>query len=218
MHLAEMNKYNKKYKNEKRTTRKVSAETMCRILFFGCFFISIFVANTLWKNEAAWTGYVFEAMITGIKIPASFAMENVFVAIKYRVPVWIVLVLFGRLTIGIIGAISYAGIEGYLYGFVLSSFILRFGVYGIIVFVAMIIPHIVFYVLSYVVLYRINFCIWRYGRGKFITEEQRFYYNLPQRKAKSMCGSMVLLFMGIITESYVNVIFLIKILEFLKNF
>ena len=216
------------------TTGKVTVIWLCRILFFGCFFVAIFVANTIWKNEASWLGYVHETIVTGGL--AKLDSENLFSAkllsealesgiallqtiLLQRLPVWLFLLVFGRSLCGIIGGQIYGACQGFFLGFLLSAMIIRYGFYGVVIFGMMGCPQMIAYIFAYVLLYRKNYLLWK-------RKKQSEKYGEIQPKGCSVSGTdivgytllTVLFGVGIFLESYVNVIFLTKMMDVMKLF
>ena len=198
-----------------KTTKRISVAKICRILFFGCFFLGILFANTLWKNEAAWIGYLQENTLKQSLDVLSPGRENLPVVAFMRLPVWTFLVLFGRKTFGIFIGSIYGAWEGFLLGFLLSASMLRHGISGVVVIFGMCFPQIIFYFIAFFGIYSMLFFI--HGR-RMKDAEQDFVSNKQDLTNSRYVGICVLLSMiyvlGILVESYVNYFFLKGISNF----
>lgn len=203
----------------KRATEKANAVLLCRILFFGCFFVAIFIANTLWKNEAAWIGYLHETMVMNLPNQVDNGLNNLGIVLKQRLPMWIFLVFLGRNIWGIVVAQVHGAWQGFILGFLMSSLIIRYGLYGSLFFVLLGCPQFLVYVFAYVFLYKMNFACWNRKRRARIYGE-----TLPENGGSGVKQILIyimltLLFLaGIVLESYVNVIFLSKMVGLMKIF
>ncbi len=202
------------YDRNMKTTKRITAFSVCRILFFGCFFCAIFIANTIWKNEASWIAYMHQSMFHDNKLIFDGGVDCLIKVLGARLPVWGCLIIFGRTWWGIISAQVWAGWQGFLYGIIFSSFLIRYGVYGIFVFACMSLPQLPVYVVAYILLYRKNMSE---RSGDFRARIYTSIYGREQLHTKKEIGFYFLLstlFMtGVWLESYVNVIVLTKMVD-----
>ena len=178
-----------------KTTEKRNSVIICRILFFGCFFVAVILANTVWENEAAWVGYMHQNLLRDTFVGIE-RYGNCWNILFHRLPVWICLIVLGQSKMGILVANVYAGWEGMLLGLAMSVMVMQYGLLGIVIIFLLIFPQWFAYVTSYVFIYQFIFRIWT----------KRNYFVVIST-----------FFTGIFLESYVNVIFLSKILEIVKK-
>lgn len=195
-----------------KTTKKISALGICRVLFFGCFFLAIFIANTIWQNEAAWIGYLHESCFLELPENLSDGRGNLTVVILSRLPFWVSIVLFGRKLAGIIIAQIYSTWQGFALGFLLASFMIRYGVVGVAVFACMCFPQILVYIIAYTILYHIIFRLYRRKRMTDGVDENPESEGQTFRAYILICILLTAVFFaGMILESYVNYFFLSQI-------
>ena len=195
-----------------KTTRKISALLICRILFFGCFFLAMILANTLWKNEAAWIGYVHETCFIDINQALRDGSENLLDVALLRLPFWIIIILLGRKGIGIIGADIFGAWQGFALGFLLSAFLIRYGAKGIAAFFCTSFPQILFYFTAYFFLYQVIFNLHQKKQSQTYEEGDVSKRSSVARAYFGICILLSLVFVvGIFIESYVNYFFLLKI-------
>lgn len=200
-----------------KTTGKISVLWICRILFFGCFFLAIFLANTIWQNEAAWIGYLHENRFLNLPAEIAEGRENLEYVILTRLPFWVGMVLFGRKLIGLIMAQIYTAWQGFMLGFILAAFMIRYGMMGAIVFFCMCFPQIIFYIIAYMILYHVIFKLYRKKHAAKILGEEQEQKGQTARAYVMLCILLTIVFaIGIFFESYVNYFFLRKIPHFIS--
>ncbi len=187
---------NVKNNQEYKTTGKISASVLCRILFFGCFFVGIFIANTIWKNEASWIGYIHENSMLDVSWTSETKNINLMFVLISRLPIWLALMLFGKKLLGILLAMVYASWQGFAIGFILSAFIIRYGILGLAVYILHWLPHGVLYLISFWLMYRM-IC--------------KGYQQITTIYMGACFILSVMFLVGIFLESYVNEFFLEKI-------
>lgn len=197
MKMEEVKK--KVYRNM--ATEKGTALKLLRILFFGCFFASVVGANTVCKNEAAWMGYMFQSAVMDLSVPVASEREMMLTVLYFRIPVWLFFLCFGRMFFGKLMTEVAGAVAGAVTGFVFSAFLIRFGIFGIILFGLLIFPQYPCYLISFLILFQNNL------KDGSLTG-----------KRKAVILANITFFAGVLLESYVNVIFLIKAVDFLKNF
>lgn len=195
-----------------KTTRKISALGICRFLFFGCFFLAIFIANTVWQNEAAWIGYLHESCFLELPETLSDGSGNLMIVILSRFPFWISIVLFGPTLAGVMIAQIYSTWQGFALGFLLASFLMRYGVVGVAVFGCMCFPQILLYLIAYVILYHIVFRLHQKRRMTGDMHEEPELAGQRRRAYVMLCILLTTVFVtGMVLESYVNYFFLSQI-------
>lgn len=210
---------NSNYNNLSKTTGKISALWICRILFFGCFFVAIFVANTIWKNEAAWMGYLHENSVLSWIDTNVQDVNNIIYILLCRLPIWLAILIFGRILFGVVLAAVYAGWQGFVIGFVLSAFIMRYGVMGILIFIFSSCPQILLYVLAYWLLYRMICKLYREKRRIMYLGESGVVESKVSTGYVGACFVLSTIFLtGVFLESYVNVLLLEKIARIVAMF
>ena len=202
-----------------KTTGKVTAAVLSRLLFFGCFFASIFMANTIWKSEAAWLGYMHETLVNNLPQQIASGMDVIGTIALQRLWMWLFLLFFGRTIPGMVGAQTYVAWQGFLLGFLMSGMIIRYGFYGIVVFALMGCPQLMVYIPAYMLLYKINHVGWNRKKASQIYGENGFERGVSQKHPVAGYFLATMLFLtGILLECYVNVMFLTKMAELMKIF
>lgn len=211
--------YNREYSYMKKTTVKISALMLCRILFFSCFFVGIFIANTLWKNEAAWIGYLHENMLMQISELSNQSSNNFGYVVISRLPIWICLILFGKSMFGILLAEGFASWQGFSIGFSFAALMMRYGIPGSAWFLISIFPHGLVYVLTFCLLYHMICKLYRQKRISYLLGSGMEQYMVQSRSYVMVCIVLTALYLvGIFLESYVNVLLLTKMVAFFTNF
>lgn len=191
--MKSFNQYREKEVNK--TAEKQSAIIVCRILFFGCFFMAVLMANTIWENEAVWVGYMYHHLIDDAFVRGE-GYGNFFYILVHRLPIWLFLFVVGQCRMGRFLANIFAGWEGMLIGLALAVLIMRYGLVGIIILFLIIFPQWAAYVISYISIYQYIFRM----------KEKRNYFVVIST-----------FLTGIFLESYVNVIFLSKMLDLVEK-
>lgn len=211
--------YNSESTYMKKTAGKISVLWLCRILFFSCFFVGIFIANTIWKNEAAWIGYLHENMLMQIQEVSAQGGNNFGYVLVSRLPIWICLILFGRNLFGILLAEGFASWQGFAIGFSFAALMIRYGMQGSILFLITITPQGFVYGFSFCLLYHMICKLYRQKRIGYLLGEGMEHYMVQSRSYIGVCIILTILyFAGIFLESYVNVPLLAKTASFFTNF
>lgn len=136
---------------------RITERTVCRILFFSCFFSAILLANLGWKNEASWIGYLNENSFIQYLAGADAQDRGVAVIFWQRLPYWILFLCFSQTLPGLFYAFFFAGWQGMSAGFIFSALIARYGLRGFPVFACMVFPQILFYLPAWICAYRLMF-------------------------------------------------------------
>lgn len=203
----------------KKATVKISALALSRILFFSCFFVAIFAANTIWKNEAAWIGYLHENTLMQFSSEMKLGDNQLGYVLVNRLPIWLCLLLFGRSLFGMLMAEGFAAWQGFAIGFSLAAFMIRYGITGMILFLLTITPQAFVYILSFCLLYRMICKLYRQKRIQFLMGEGMTEYKTKNHHYIGACLVLSILYVaGILMESYVNVTLIDKMLYFLGAF
>lgn len=188
-----------------------------RCLFFGSFFAAILAANTGWKSEAAWIGFLNENSFLSANIFGQEVMERLFYLLQQRLPCWLLLVSFSQTLPGFFYAGAFAGWQGFSFGFVFSSVLARYGIRGMSVFFVMCFPQWLFYLLSICGVYHLM--LQYRGKVRSYTEGN----GSSKAKKRTIYILLCILFSGIYVtgiflESYVNPYFLNKVAHMITNF
>lgn len=188
-----------------------------RCLFFGSFFAAILAANTGWKSEAAWIGFLNENSFLSVISFERDTMDCFFYLLQQRLPGWLLLVIFSQTLAGWVYAGVFAGWQGFSCGFVFSSVLARYGIRGISVFSMMCFPQWLIYFLS----------IWCMYHLMLQYRSKRQSYSEVSRdsivKKRTIYILLCILFsgiyiIGVFMESYVNPYFLNRIADFITKF
>lgn len=211
--------YNREYTHMKKTAVKITALMLCRFLFFSCFFVGIFIANTLWKNEAAWIGYLHENMMMQLSELYVQGGSNFGYVVVSRLPIWICLILFGKSLFGILLAEGFASWQGFSIGFTFAALMIRYGMRGSVLFLITIFPQGLVYGLSFCLLYHMICKLYRQKRIGYLLGEGMTPYMVQSRSYIGVCIVLTILYLnGIFLESYVNIPLFTKMASFITNF
>lgn len=194
---------------------KLSTAWIFWLLFLGCFFAAIFLANIGWKGEASWIGYLSENNLIQGVAGSEQIRGQLMVILRQRLPFWLLFVCFSQTFLGLLCGAGFAAWQGISMGFVFSAMLLRYGLRGMLVFGALCFPHYLIYLVSYVLLYRLMLFYRRQKRQKQLWQRSQMD---RQRKAIYVVCCIVLsavFVLGIALEYYVNPYFLVKIVRIL---
>lgn len=136
---------------------RITEKTICRILFFGCFFSAILLANLGWKNEASWIGYLNENSFIQYLAGPDGQDGGTAAVLWQRLPYWILLICFSQTLPGLFYALFFAGWQGLSTGFIFSALIARYGLRGFPVFACMCFPQMPIYLMAWILAYRLMF-------------------------------------------------------------
>ena len=193
---------------------KISAALIYRLLFFGCFFAAILLANIGWKSEASWIGYLNENSFIQQMAGTGQMESHIALILKQRLPYWLILVCFSQTVPGLIYAGVFAGWQGISFGFIFSAMLARYGIRGIAVFAGMCFPQFLIYLVSFILMYRLMLMYRRgkqeqIGRGGSMTVQKKVVYLV-------FCVILSAVFLcGIFAENYVNPYILNQIVKIL---
>lgn len=208
------NYQNESYTYIRKYPRRISPGLIYKVLFFGCFFVMILLANRGWESEASWIGYLSENSFLQ-QFSGTGAGENTLSVLKQRIPYWLIFVIFSQTVPGLIYGGFFAAWQGVSIGFVFSAMIARYGLRGILVFGGMCFPQILIYFVSYFLLYRMMLL---YRKRKVERKMERNEPMSPKQKGIYIVCCIILTAVftaGMLTESYVNPFFLEKIVRIL---
>ncbi|MBQ8662861.1 MAG: stage II sporulation protein M [Eubacterium sp.] len=170
------------------------------------------MANTVWKNEASWIGYLHESSFISGTPDLESGGDNLFAVIISRMPMWILLIVFGRTGFGLLVGQGFVAWQGFSLGFILSSFLIRYGILGIVVFFMTCLPQMVLYGVAYGILLFLLCKLHRQKKQAMILGEYYDELSRKQNRYIGVCFVLTTLFcVGIFLESYVNVWLLEKI-------
>lgn len=193
---------------------KISAAWIYRLLFFGCFFAAILLANIGWKSEASWIGYLNENSFIQQAGTGGQMEGHIALILKQRLPYWLILVCFSQTVPGLIYAGAFAGWQGVSFGFIFSAMLARYGIRGIAVFAGMCFPQFLFYFVSFILMYRLMLTYRRgksgqISRGSSMTVQKKVVYIV-------FCIILSAVFLsGVFAENYVNPYILNQIVKIL---
>lgn len=203
--MGELLRFRKKEWNWKRTAK---------VVILLAFIIGILLANFMGREKVTGAGVLNDYFVEKFKY-TEINRENLFFYIMgERMPMVILGLIFCFCSFGIIIGILNLGWLGLSFGFMLSAAVAKYGVRGILLIIGGMFPQYIFYLVTYV-----GYCSLAVflGRGLHkvvptgnISREQMRMYGM----GLFVGGVLVLLFVtGIFLESYMNPIFLKKILK-----
>ncbi|MCI8993545.1 MAG: hypothetical protein HFG80_12635 [Eubacterium sp.] len=169
---------------------------------FLIFFLSGIIMANLWFAGAGteWNIISESALLNAAEWKFSYFCLYVFLK---RLPVFVLLLFFCRHRWKIFCYSAVASWQGFALGYLAAENILNIGIAGLWYYIQILFPHYFIYVLVFLMLLHRN----GKGENKNIREENR-------NRMAIVAGSMlvvVLFAVGVITESYMNRLFLIRL-------
>lgn len=185
------------------------------VFLFG-FFLGVFLMN-IWKSSLlAETGFLDEEMLYQLKYMQIDGHVFFFYVLKKRLALFFMLLVFATTYLGV--AVTYGALVwfGFSSGMLMAAVLIRYGLKGILLICASVLPQYIVYVPVFWLL--LNWCyeICRllYFPAKMY-EENRYRSRRTLLMAKGMQALILLavVIIGVLLESYVNPIILISLLK-----
>lgn len=189
------------------------------VFLFG-FFIGVMLMN-LWREILTLgTGFLDEEMLYQMKY-AQIDLNKFFCFVLEKRVIWFgLLAVLATTYLGIAvtyGAAVWGGIAG---GMLIAAVSLRYGLKGILLLVGIFLPQYILYIPAFLMLLNWGYhtCCVMYFPARVYTENEYPFRNKKSfliRQGLQLLTIFLVVIIGILLESYVNPIFLTKIL---KNF
>ncbi len=120
--------------------------TLYRCLFFISFFLAILIANTGWRSEASWVGFLSESSLLSFQRTASSVdVSFLNILLRQRALRWCILVLFSRTLPGMWYGGAFVAWQGFSLSFFFVSVLTRYGIRGMSVFFCICFPQWLIY-------------------------------------------------------------------------
>lgn len=171
------------------------------MVFFGSFFLGIVWANLLGSNSKNRFFMLNEYYFQQLKYAKIDCGGLLVYLLENRIPFLILFLLLSFTVAGILVQILFTGYFGASFGFLCVIAITNFGWRGIVYMGGFLFPHYIFYVLFYFLFLK-------------IFQKKKEGIPMEQREIAASTGILVLLFvLGLLSESYVNPVFLKKLIQ-----
>lgn len=171
------------------------------MVFFVSFFVGILWANFLGTSSKNRFFMLNEYYLQQLKY-AKLDYNRLFLYIlENRLPLLVALLLLSFTVVGILLQILFIVYFGASFGFLCVMAITNFGWKGILYISGFLFPHYIFYIAFYLMFLRI---FWKKKEGIAMTQKELVMQS---------CILVLLLAAGLLVESYVNPIFLKKMLK-----
>ena len=197
------------------TDREVTWKNLAKVILFLAFALGILLANFMGKEKTAGVGILNDYFIEKFKY-AGINRENLFFyIIGERLPEVLLLLLLAFSSLGIVVGLLNLGWQGFSIGFMVSAAIAKYGAGGFLIILGSLFPQYIFYMAVYAGCCGLTVFL----RGRFQNIVKTGGINREQMRVLGM-GTVAGLFLllvfvtGIFLESYINPIFLKKILKF----
>jgi len=170
-------------------------------VFFVSFFLGILLANVIQDSSKNRFFMLNEYYMQQFKHAEIDYNQLLLFVLENRIPMILLLILLSFTVVGIVSQILFVGYYGASFGFLCVMAITNFGWKGFIYIGGFLFPHYLFYIPFYLLFLKL-----------FVMKKEEI--PLERTALIKQIGIMILLFsMGIIVESYVNPLVLIKLLK-----
>lgn len=182
---------------------------------FAVIFFLAFVGGIIWTNFSGdiyinQTGILSNYFLRQFKY-MELDLNSFFVYVLSRRLKWILLLwLLGYTAAGLPSIVIFIGWIGYSAGVVITLSVLKIGMFGILFFAASILPHCLFYIPAILIFLKFVYeKALRRFQNKNLSRNAAFEWNY----VIVLAGTLGLMLLGILTESYVNPLILKQILK-----
>lgn len=125
---------------------------ICMVIFLGCFFFGVFMANLWLRDENLWMGFVFETQVKNLANSGQNWQEIMWQVLPVRMIPWVLLLVIWNFSWGKLFFDFWVGWLGLSGGFVFASCLCRYGFSGIFYMLLSGFPQILLYLVAYVLL------------------------------------------------------------------
>lgn len=175
-------------------------DTLYRCLFFLAFFLALLIANTAWKSEMAWVGFLGENSMLSYQGNGTAGMTLWRELLRQRVIDWCFLVLFSATLPGMWYGAVLTVWQGFSMGFFFVSELARYSIRGMSVFFCICFPQWILYLMAI-------FCMLKLMT--WYRERCIMYGNEKRGRYRGCCVLLSAVYVvGILLEYYVNPYFL----------
>lgn len=185
-----------------------------KIIVIFSFAAGILLANLMGREKTAGIGILNDYFMEQFKYGSINREDLFFYIIGERLPMVLLLLLLAFSSLGIaLGAMNLAW-QGFSVGFMLSAAAAKYGAGGILLILGGMFPQYIFYIVVYIAVFGLAICLHRRLQNIIhtgtISRQQIRIYGIG-----ALAGVVLLLLFvtGIFLESYLNPIFLKKILK-----
>ena len=131
---------------------KIAMLHICMVIFLGCFFLGVFVANLWLRDENLWMGFVFETQVKNLANAGQNWQEIMCQVLPVRLIPWALLLVIWNFSRGNLFLNLWIGWFGLSGGFVFASCLCRYGFSGIFYMLLSGFPQILLYLAAYILL------------------------------------------------------------------
>ncbi|MEG0962038.1 MAG: stage II sporulation protein M [Lachnospiraceae bacterium] len=180
----------------------------------AAFIIGIFIANFMGREQVSNIGILNDYFMERFEYTNINGEKLFFYLVEERVPILLLLLLLVFSSLGILLGILMLGWQGFSIGFMLATAVAKYGGKGILLILAGLFPQYLIYLPVYIFycflaifIKKRTYCS---QSGMTISQDRRKIYGMGAILA---CLILVVFFLGIFLESYVNPMILKKVLK-----
>ena len=191
---------------------KTTITKKAELIYFLAFFCGILLANMLGSEQLKQYSIFNEYFLKQLSYVSVNYNDLFFYIAENRGIIFCLLFLFGITKFGMPVHFLYIIWNGFSFGIAMVSLIVNFGFKGILVLCVFLFPQYLFYIPLYFMLFYFS-CHWADTR-----KNEKYRKPLFSKTVLAVCflGSLILLFfIGIMTESYLNPYLIKKIIKIL---
>lgn len=180
------------------------------IIYFMAFFCGILLANLLGIEQLKQYSIFNEYFLNQLSYVSVNYNDLLFYIAENRGIMFVLLLVFSVTKFGIPVHFLYIIWNGFSFGIAMVSVIVNFGFKGILVLCAFLLPQYLFYILTYIMLFYFS---WQWTD---IVKNEKYRQPLFSKKIWAVCFFIVMIllfFIGIMTESYLNPYIIKKIIK-----
>lgn len=174
------------------------------------FFCGILLANLLGIEQLKQYSIFNEYFLNQLSYVSVNYNDLLFYIAENRGIMFVLLLVFSVTKFGIPVHFLYIIWNGFSFGIAMVSVIVNFGFKGILVLCAFLLPQYLFYILTYIMLFYFS---WQWTD---IVKNEKYRQPLFSKKIWTVCFFIVMIllfFIGIMTESYLNPYIIKKIIK-----
>lgn len=180
---------------------KITTARKAECVYLISFLAGILLANALEVEQLKQYGILNEYFVKQLLYASINYNDLLFYVAENRGMVFILLFLLGITRLGIPAHFVYLAWNGFSFGVAMVSVIVNFGIRGIPVLCALLFPHYLFYIPLYLLLFGFTCYL---GKKEMTRQSPSAGLSGTALFLGGVLLVLVLFFMGIMTESYVN--------------
>lgn len=195
-------------KSKQKRSLKVSFFFFLFILFFIVGIITVFLVEDQFIDHETFLRIGTLERLQEIEVDAT---KMLYLCIRERIIGMLLLILFAFTNIGNVLLVFFVSGMGCMAGMLLEVLSLRYGIKGILLFVAGVFPQYLFYSLAFILLLQVKY------QGAYHRMGSDYHKGMEQheqiKKVVQLSGVLFIVFVGVLAESYINPSILLQILK-----